>query len=281
MSEANDRRDCSAAELRAAIRVGVFSGPTAGLARGHVQTNVVILPADAADEFAEFCRLNPRPCPLVERLPPGDPRPMQSAPDADLRSDVPRYRVFRRGWLEERESTDIRDLWRDDFVGFLLGCSFTFENALLAAGLPVRHIDERRNVPMYRTNVACQPAGRFRGPLVVSMRPYLPAQVPQVREITGRYPTMHGAPIHVGDPTALGIVDLARPDFGEAVRIAPGETPVFWACGTTPQLALAGSNCDLAITHSPGCMFVTDLRDEDYCVMAPSQSTPARSPPST
>ena len=265
MSEASELRYGSAAELRAAIRRGDFTGPTAGLARGHVQTNVVILPAGAAEEFAEFCRLNPRPCPLVERLPPGDPRPIRSAPDADLRSDVPRYRVFRQGRLETTEPTEIRDLWRDDFVGFLLGCSFTFENALLAAGLPVRHIDEGRNVPMYRTNVACLPAGRFRGPLVVSMRPYLPEQLPRVREITGSYPTMHGAPIHVGDPAALGIADLSRPDFGEAVRIAPDEIPVFWACGVTPQLALAGSGCDLAITHSPGCMFVTDLLDADFC----------------
>jgi len=266
MNGANDRRDCSAAELRAAIRSGDFSGPTAGLARGHVQCNVVILPADAADEFAEFCRLNPRPCPLVERLPPGDPRPARSAPDADLRWDVPRYRVFRRGVPAECEPTDIADLWRDDFVGFLLGCSFTFETALQAAGLPLRHIDEGRNVPMYRTNVACQTAGRFRGPLVVSMRPYLPEQLPRVREITAGYPAMHGGPIHVGDPAALGIADLAKPDFGEAVRIAPDEVPVFWACGVTPQLALDGSGCDLAITHSPGCMFVTDLLDEDFRV---------------
>lgn len=271
MTDAPRWRDCSPAELRAAIRAGAFRAPTAGLARGYVQANVVVLPAVAADEFEEFCRLNPRPCPSIERLATGDPRPRASAPDADLRTDVPRYRVFRGGRLEASEPTDIRDLWRDDLVGFLLGCSFTFENALLAAGLPVRHVEEGRNVPMYRTNVACRPAGRFRGPLVVSMRPYLPEQVPAVREITGRYPAMHGAPIHVGDPAAIGIANLAQPDFGEAVGIRPGETPVFWACGVTPQLALADSGCDLVVTHSPGCMFVTDLRDDDFRAGAPTQ----------
>lgn len=258
-------RTVTGSDLRHLIRLGEFRGPTAGLAQGFVQTNVVILPQEAADEFAEFCARNPRPCPLVARTAPGDPCPRDAAPGADLRTDVPRYRVFRQGVLQRDEPTDIRSLWRDDLVGFLLGCSFTFENALVAAGLDVRHISEGRNVPMYRTNVPCQPAGRFAGPLVVSMRPYPPDQLPLVREMTGRYPRMHGAPVHVGDPAALGIGDLARPDFGEAVTIAPGELPVFWACGVTPQLALAESGLDLVITHSPGHMFVTDLVDGDFC----------------
>lgn len=251
-----------AARLRAAIRAGKHTGPTAGLAPGFAQANVVILPRENAADFAEFCRLNPRPCPLIEQLEPGNPEPRRSAPGADLRTDVPRYRVFRSGNAEPHEPTDIRDLWRDDFVGFLLGCSFTFEAALIAARLPVRHIDQNRNVPMYRTNIACAPAGRFAGPLVVSMRPYRPEQVERVREITAQYPTMHGAPVHVGDPAAIGVGDLLRPDFGDAVTIELGEVPVFWACGVTPQLALAAARPALAITHSPGCMFVTDLRDD-------------------
>lgn len=254
----------SAAELRRAIRDARHCGPTAGLAPGYVQTNVVILPeADAAD-FAEFCRLNSQACPLVEQTAPGNPEPAAAAPGADLRCDVPRYRVFRRGERDDIQPTDIRHLWRDDFVGFLLGCSFTFERALIEAGLPVRHIDQGRNVPMYRTSIACRAAGRFAGPLVVSMRPYRPEQIDRVREITGRYPRMHGAPIHAGDPQALGIADLARPEFGDAVTIEPGEIPVFWACGVTPQLALAAARPELAITHSPGCMFVTDLRDAAF-----------------
>jgi len=251
------------AELRAAIRAGELTGPTAGLARGFVQANLVILPAADAAEFAEFCRLNPRPCPLLEQTSPGDPEPRGCAPGADFRSDVPRYRVFRHGVSESLEPTDIRHLWRDDLVSFLLGCSFTFENALIDEGFAVRHITEGRNVPMYRTSVECQPAGRFRGNLVVSMRPYPAAAVERVAEITGRFPTMHGAPVHVGDPRVLGIDDLSRPDFGEAVTTGAGDVPMFWACGVTPQVALCQAGCELAITHSPGSMFVTDWRDTD------------------
>ncbi len=177
---------------------------------------------------------------------------------------MPRYRVFRDGLPDTDEPTDVHPLWRDDLVGFLLGCSFTFEDALINAGLSVRHIDEGRNVPMYRTNQACQPAGRFAGNLVVSMRPFAREQVDRVVAITGQYPTMHGAPVHVGDASALGIGDLARPDFGDPVSINPGEVPVFWACGVTPQLALLHARCELAITHSPGCMFVTDWKDLEF-----------------
>jgi uncharacterized protein YcsI (UPF0317 family) len=256
--------DVSAAQLRAAIRSGQWTGPTAGLARGHVQANLVILPAAEAAEFAEFCQLNPRPCPLLEQTAPGDPVPRAAAPSADLRSDLPRYRVFRQGRFDSHEPTNILDLWRDDLVGFLLGCSFTFENALQREGLSVRHIAEGRNVPMYRTARVCQRTGRFGGSLVVSMRPYRPEEIERVVEVTGRFPTMHGAPVHVGDPGELGITDLARPDFGEAVTILPGEVPVFWACGVTPQVALLDSQCSFAITHSPGCMLVTDWRDADH-----------------
>ncbi len=176
---------------------------------------------------------------------------------------MPRYRVFRQGIADVDEPTDIRDLWRDDLVSFLLGCSFTFESALTAEGFAVRHIVEGRNVPMYRTNVDCRPAGRFRGKLVVSMRPYPAEAVERVSEITARFPTMHGAPLHMGDPRALGIDDLSRPHFGDAVTIREGEVPMFWACGVTPQVALCQAGCELAITHSPGAMFVTDWRDTD------------------
>ncbi len=262
------RSFATAAELRAAIRAGRYALPTAGQAPSYVQTNVVILPQSDAADFARFCRENERPCPLVEQLAVGDSEPTRSAPGADLRTDVPRYRVFRHGVADAHEPTEIRDLWRDDLVAFLIGCSFTFETALINAGLGVRHIDEGRNVPMYRTSLPCRPAGKFAGPLVVSMRPYRPEQIEQVIEITCRYPTMHGAPIHLGDPSVLGIADLARPDFGEAVTIREGEIPVFWACGVTPQLALASARPALAITHSPGCMFVTDLRDEEFEVVA-------------
>jgi uncharacterized protein YcsI (UPF0317 family) len=251
------------AELRRAIRAGEFRAPTAGQCPGFVQTNVVILPQAYADEFAEFCAKNPKPCPLVCRTEPGNWAPM-AAVDADIRTDVGRYRVFRNGVPDEVQPHDVSALWRDDFVTFLIGCSFTFEAGLLAAGLPVRHIDEGRNVPMFRTNLACAPAGRFAGPLVVSMRPYFPAQAEQAAAISGRYPAMHGAPVHIGDPAALGIVDPLQPDFGESVTIRPGEVPVFWACGVTPQLALLAARPEIAITHSPGFMFVTDLRDEEF-----------------
>ncbi|MEX2185325.1 MAG: putative hydro-lyase [Pirellulales bacterium] len=249
-------------ELRAAIRSGAFTGQTAGQAAGYVQTNLVILPAEYAEEFAEFCRLNDRPCPLVARTLPGDPCPDDVAAHADLRTDVPRYRVFRGGVADRAEPTEIADLWRDDFVAFLLGCSFTFESALVAAGLGVRHIDEARNVPMFRTNRPCAAAGRFAGPLVVSMRPYRREQIDDVVRITGEFPRMHGGPVHVGDPAALGIADVRTPDFGESVTIRDDEIPVFWACGVTPQLALLAAKPEIAITHSPGHMFVTDLKDE-------------------
>ena len=256
----------SAAQLRKAIRRGKFTGPTAGHAAGFVQTNLVILPQRYANDFARFCELNARACPLIAMTKPGVYRPRAAAAGADVRTDVPRYRVFRRGELQTTEPTDIRIFWRDDFVAFLLGCSFTFENALLKAGLPVRHIEQGRNVPMYRTNRPCTPAGSFTGDMVVSMRPFAGDQVEMVREITRHYPRMHGAPIHVGDPAEIGIADLSRPDFGQAVTVREGEVPVFWACGVTPQLALLNARCPLAITHSPGCMFVTDLQDEAYYV---------------
>lgn len=261
MTTGRDWRSATGAEVRAAIRCGEITGPTAGMAAGFAQANLVILPRAWAEEFGEFCRLNARPCPLIAQTAAGEVEFRDVAPGSDVRIDVPRYRVFRGGQAEPIVPHDVKALWRADLVSFLLGCSFTFEHALGRAGLTPRHVATGRNVSMYRTNLACRPAGRFSGPLVVSMRPYLPADVPRVVEISGRYGAMHGAPIHVGDPAEIGIADLARPDFGDPVEVLPGETPVFWACGVTPQLALAAAAPDLAITHSPGCMFVTDLRE--------------------
>jgi len=250
--------------LRAEIRNGDLTGPTAGLAAGVAQANLVILPVEAAGEFERFCLANPKPCPLLEVTNPGDPVPHALAPTADLRTDLPRYRVYENGRLVD-EPTDIKGLWRDDLVAFLIGCSFTFERALVEAGVPVRHLELGRNVPMYRTTRMTAPAGRFRGPLVVSMRPIPAALVPEAIAVTEKYPQMHGAPVHVGDPAALGIDDLSRPDYGDAVPVNDGEVPLFWACGVTPQaVALASaSEVPLMITHSPGHMFITDRLDAD------------------
>jgi uncharacterized protein YcsI (UPF0317 family) len=247
------RRDC---------RRGHLTGPTPGLAMGFVQANLVLLPQDWAFDFLLFCQRNPKPCPLLDVTEPGDPEPKRVAPGADLRSDLPAYRIWRGGELE-CEANFVHDHWRNDLVGFIIGCSFTFENALIEHHLPVRHIDEKVNVPMYKTNIACNPAGRFHGPMVVSMRPMTPAQAIQAANICSRFPLAHGAPIHFGDPAAIGIADIAKPDFGDAVTIKPGEVPVFWACGVTPQAALMAAKPPFAITHKPGHMFLTDLRDRD------------------
>jgi uncharacterized protein YcsI (UPF0317 family) len=259
-----DRDDPTA--VRAAIRAGDWTAPTAGLASGRVQANLVVLPERVAYDFLRFCVANPRPCPVLEVTEAGSPEPGQAAPGADLRTDVPRYRVFRDGELSD-EVDDIRALWRDDLVAFLIGCSFTFERALLAAGLPVRHVEEGVNVPMYRTSIECRPAGAFSGPMVVSMRPLAPAQALRAVQITSRYPTVHGAPVHLGDPEAIGIATLDSPDYGDPVTIHRGEVPVFWACGVTPQAAAAAARPELMITHAPGHMFVTDLLDEEQAVL--------------
>ncbi len=261
-----DRQSLLTAEqTRAACRANQLSEQTSGLAPGFAQANLVILPRALAAEFLLFCQRNPKPCPLLDVTEPGSPVPRRAAPRADLRTDLPRYRLWREGRLVE-EPTDIRHLWRDDFVSFVIGCSFTFEAALLRAGVPVRHIERGVNVPMYRTNVACQAAGVFHGPLVVSMRPLKPADVVRAIQITSRYPAVHGAPVHIGLPEEIGIADLARPDFGDPVPVAQDELPVFWACGVTPQAVVMAVQPELMITHSPGCMFVTDLRDEELAV---------------
>jgi uncharacterized protein YcsI (UPF0317 family) len=254
-----------AASARAAIRRGEWTGPTAGLAPGYTQANLVMLPEADAFDFLRFCVRNPKPCPVLEVTDPGSPEPEATAPGADLRTDVPRYRVYRDG-EPDGEPTDVRDDWRDDLVAFLIGCSFTFERALMAEGLPVRHVEQGVNVPMYRTSRDCHPAGRFAGPLVVSMRPMMPEQAIRATQITSRYPTVHGAPVQVGDPEALGIADLQKPDYGDPVEVRPGEIPVFWACGVTPQAVAAASRPELMITHAPGHMFVTDVPDARQAV---------------
>ncbi len=219
-----------------------------------------MLPSDWAFDFLLFCQRNPKPCPLLEVTQPGEWAPALMAPQADLRSDLPKYRVWENGELVD-EPASVERYWRDDLVSFLIGCSFTFDAGLRNAGLPVRHVDLGCNVPMYRTNIPCVPAGRLQGPLVVSMRPYTPANAIRAVEVTARYPEMHGSPVHLGLPEQIGIADLMKPDYGDAVPVHPEELPVFWACGVTPQAALAASRPPFAITHSPGCMFVTDRRD--------------------
>ena len=255
--DASPERDDPRA-VRAAIRRGEHTGSTAALAPGYTQANLVVLPEADAFDFLRFCVANPRPCPVLEVCDPGDPEPRNFAPGADLRTDLPRYRVHRDGEVTD-ETTDVEAIWREDLVAFLIGCSFTFERALLAAELPVRHVELGVNVPMYRTAVACRPAGRFAGPLVVSMRPMTPQQAIRATQITGRYTAVHGAPVHIGDPAALGIADLARPQYGDPVELRDGEVPVFWACGVTPQAVAAASRPELMITHAPGHMFVTDV----------------------
>ena len=249
-------------QIRALCRNGSFDGPTAGVALGHVQANLVVLPAERSKDFERFCLLNPKPCPLLEIMPPGQFEPIEMASGADLRKDLPRYRVYRDGQLVA-QPTSIEQYWEDDSTAFLIGCSFSFESALLSAGVPVRHIEESVNVPMYRSSLACRSSGPFVGPLIVSMRPMTPAHAEIASTITEAMPGAHGGPIQVGDPAAIGIaVDaLSRPDYGQAVSIRAGEIPVFWACGVTPLEAILRAKPALAVTHEPGHMFVTDRTD--------------------
>jgi uncharacterized protein YcsI (UPF0317 family) len=257
-----DLRHATGADVRQAARSGEWTGPTPGLALGYVQANLVIVPKDLAFDFLLFCQRNPKPCPVLDVTEPGDPEPRDIAPGADVRTDLPRYRVYRGGELID-EPADLHAYWRDDLVSFLIGCSFTFENALLRAGLPVRHIERACNVPMYRTNRACRSAGPFRGPLVVSMRPLTAEQTVKATSICSRFPKSHGVPVHFGDPSELGIRDVSKPDYGDPVDVRPGEVPVFWACGVTPQAVAVESRLPFLITHKPGHMFVSDQRDSD------------------
>ena len=256
--------------FRSRVRSGEWGGPTVGCAPGFVQANFVALPAAYASDFLTFCLRNPRACPLLDVTSPGDPIPRTVAPNADLRSDIPRYRVWRDGLVAEEVPHLDSTLWDDRTVGFLLGCSFSWEHELHAANLTPRQMEEGRNVPMYKTNVSNAPVGPFAGQLVVSMRPYLPKDLEAVAQLTGRYPGAHGAPIHWGDPAELGLsreqVCEGEPDWGEQVTVRQGEEPVFWACGVTPQAALAEARIPFAITHAPGHMLVCDVTDRELSV---------------
>ncbi len=256
-----DSDQISPKQLRQWARDGKWQGPTTGCCDGYVQANLVVVPGAHATDFLTFCQRNPQPCPIIEQTDPGEFEPRRSAPGADLRTDVPRYLLYRSG-VVETELHDLLHIWNNDLVAFLLGCSFTFEAALLDAGVPLRHLEQAKNVPMYITNLPCQPAGPFAGPLVVSMRPIPRHLVDRAVGVTACYPLAHGTPVHIGDPAVIGIANLERPDFGDKVAVRSDELPVFWACGVTPQAAAMQAKPDLMITHMPGHMFVTDLKCE-------------------
>lgn len=259
----------SAEQVRAAIRTGSYDGHTAGLAAGNLQCNLAILPERFALDFLRFCQRNPKPCPVVGVGDTGNPQMPTLGRDIDIRTDISKYRVFRNGSLAD-EVSDIGNVWADDLVTVALGCSFTFENALLRNGLPVRHSETSKNVPMYRTNIDLVPAGRFGGQMVVTMRPIPAVQVAQAYKICSRYPQAHGAPIASGDPAQIGISDLAQPDWGDAVEIKPGEVPVYWACGVTPQNVLLDAGLPICITHSPGHMLIADVAEGAETTILPT-----------
>lgn len=248
----------SATQVRSEIRQGRWTQHTSGLASAHVQGNVVILPAAEANDFLRYCQRNPKACPVLAVSEPGQAALPALGADIDIRTDLPRYRVWRDGELADLP-TDIVKLWRADLVTFVIGCSFSFEQALLEAGVPLRHIAQGKNVAMYRTSIATEAAGIFSGPMVVSMRPMKAAAAIRAVQITSRFPNVHGAPVHIGDPALIGIADLGRPDYGDAVEVLPDELPVFWACGVTPQAALQQARPGFCITHAPGAMLITDL----------------------
>ena len=254
------------AEVRHMIETGEWRGVTAGVAPGFVQANLAILPKEQAFDFLLFCQRNPKPCPVLEVIEPGQVEPKKMAPGADIRTNIPKYRVYKNGEAAGDEN-DVRSVWRDDLVSFLLGCSFSFENAMLNAGIPLRHIERQHNVSMFRTNIETTPAGAFSGPMVVSMRPVHHSQVVRAVQVTSRFPATHGAPVHLGDPEVIGIEDITKPDYGDPTEIREDEVPIFWACGVTPQSVAAKSKSPFMITHSPGYMFITDWRDEDMAVL--------------
>ena len=252
--------------VREQIRTGQWRGVTSGVAPGYVQANLAILPRDLAFDFLLFCQRNPKPCPLLEVVDAGNSEAVTTAPGSDLRTEVPGYRIYRNGELAA-EVESLVDHWQDDLVSFLLGCSFSFETAMVEAGIPLRHQELGRNVAMYRTNIKTSPAGVFSGPMVVSMRPVRRDKIVRAVQVTSRFPSTHGAPVHIGDPAAIGIGDLSQPDYGDPVDVLPGEEPVFWACGVTPQAVALNCKPPVMITHAPGKMFITDQRDADYSVL--------------
>ena len=264
----SDLKASSAQQVRAAIRTGSYGGHTSGLAAGKLQCNLAILPERFALDFLRFCQRNPKPCPVGGVSESVDPFLPTLGSDIDIRSDVSKYRVFKDGALTD-EVDDINALWADDFVTVALGCSFTFENALARNGIPVRHMETGRNVPMYRSNIDLIPAGPFAGKMVVTMRPIPAHQVDQAREISARYPQAHGAPIGIGDPANIGIGDLSQPDWGDPVEVKDGEVPVYWACGVTPQNVLLDAKLPLCITHSPGHMLIADVAEDAETTILP------------
>lgn len=249
--------DRTPAEVRALIRQGVIDFPTAGMCRGYAQANLVILSPAYADDFEEYTRRNPFPCPVLEIV-KGTPETHDMGKGGNLCTDIPRYRVYKHG-VFTKELTDASAYWKEGYVGFLIGCSFSFEEALMNAGIEVRHIAQGRNVPMYKTNIRTVKAGPFEGPMVCSMRPMTPENAKRAYDITVKMPNVHGAPVHMGDPAGLGIADIMKPDYGDAVDIYPGEIPVFWPCGVTPQAAVENAKPPIVITHAPGHMFITDV----------------------
>lgn len=268
-------RDAGAAEARAAIRAGHYSAHTAGLGRGCLQANVAIMPECHALDFMRYCQRNPKPCPLTGVSDTGAPLLTTLGHDIDIRSDVPAYNIYRDGRLAETV-TDIRHLWTDDMVAFAIGCSFTFEHAVQAAGIRLWHIDNNRTVPMFRSNIATVAAGPFAGPMVVSMRAIPADRVDEVTRISRRYPLAHGAPMHCGDPALIGIDDITRPDWGDPAPVGPGMVPVFWACGVTPQSALEQARLPLCITHRPGHMLITDIPETAEVPVLPGpRATPS------
>jgi uncharacterized protein YcsI (UPF0317 family) len=254
-------------KARKLFRGGSYSGVTHGFARGYVQGNLAVLPSALAADFLRFCQLNPKPCPLIGMSPqPGNPKVPELGADLDIRTDLPKYRVWRHGELDA-EPTDIGDVWREDLVAFVLGCSFSFEEALLEDGIKLRHQTCGTNVPMWRTSIPCAPSGPFRGPMVVSMRPLKPADAIRAVQITSRFPAVHGAPVHIGLPQMIGIKDITKPDYGDTVEVKPDELPVFWACGVTPQAVIAAVKPEFCITHAPGSMLVTDLKNSKLAAL--------------
>ena len=258
--------DMKPSEVRQLIREGKIDFQTSGMCNGFAQANMAVLPKDLAFDFLLFTQRNQKPCPVLDVTEPGSPVPRLIAPNADLRYDIPRYRIYKKGELTD-EVTNLDKYWRDDLVAFLLGCSFSFEGPMLDAGLDVRHITDNHNVPMYITNIECVPAGVFHGPMVVSMRPMKPKDAVRAVQVTSRMPFVHGAPIHFGDPEAIGIKDITKPDFGDASLIKPGEVPVFWACGVTPQAVAMAVKPEFMITHAPGHMFISDVPNADLSVL--------------
>ncbi|MDD2447220.1 MAG: putative hydro-lyase [Tissierellia bacterium] len=258
----NNYHDLSPKEVRKLIRDEVIKVPTAGMAGGYAQANLVILPKENADDFKSFAEKNPKPCPILEITEPGSFITKRVADNANIITDIPKYFIYKDG-VKVDEVYNAEKYWRDDMVCFLIGCSFSFEEAMIRQGIDVRHISMGCNVPMYKTNIAAEPAGIFNGPFVVSMRPMKEEDVEKAYEITGKFPHVHGAPIHAGNPEDIGIKDINKPDYGDAVEIREGEVPVFWACGVTPQAAIENAKPEIVITHAPGHMFITDILNEE------------------